>query len=223
MARYDETESRWLLPVFMRADEFDDAMADVIDEFGADVSDHTRWYSVWNHIDDLGEAALDELAGELNILWYDKLAPVESKRDIIKNCKHIQAKLGTKWATEQILSIYYSGDTKITEWFDYERTRGDPNHFVIETEYTPMTAEETRRFLGILNKIKRKSAILDKVFAVINMYADAEAGAWLQSVRTDEIDAIDTGTYKVIIIDTEWRGHAYLQSRRIDDMQARRD
>ena len=38
MGRYDETEFRWLLPVFMRADAFDDAMADVCDEYGADVS-----------------------------------------------------------------------------------------------------------------------------------------------------------------------------------------
>ena len=223
MARYDETESRWLLPVFMRSDDFDDAMADVVDEFGADVSEATRWYSVWNHIDDLGEVALDELASELNILWYDKCASVESKRDIIKNCKHIQAKLGTKWATEQILSIYYTGDTKITEWYEYERTRGDPNHFIIETEYTPTTAAETRRFLAILNKIKRKSAILDKVYAVINIDADAEAGAWMQGVRTDEMQAIQSPTFKVVIMHAEWRGRGHMQTTRIDDMQARRD
>jgi len=223
MARYDEIESRWLLPVFMRADALDDAMASFIDEFGEDMFDLTRPYSTWDALDDMDEQDIDALADELNILWYDPLASLESKRDIVRNCKHIQAKLGTKWATEQILNIYYSGDTKITEWFEYERTRGDPNHFIIETEYTPTTSAETLRFMEILYKIKRKSAILDKVYAVNNMDADAEAGAWMQEVRTDDMVAIEPDTFEVVIMRTEWRGHGHLQTRRVDVMNARRD
>lgn len=223
MARYDEMKSRWLLPVIMRSDAFDDGMAGVVDEFGADVSKLTRPYSVWDAIDILSEPQIDALAEELNILWYDPLASLESKRDIVKNCKHIQAKLGTKWATEQILNIYFSGDTKITEWFGYERTRGDPNHFIIETEYTARTAAETIRFMLILNKIKRKSAILDKVYAVMSQSAAVEAGAWMQHVRTDDMEAAEPDTFAVIIMRTDWRGHAYLQDRRIEDIEARRD
>ena len=189
MARYDEMESRWLLPAFMRADPVDDALADVLDTFGADVSEATRIYSVWNHIDDLDDGDLDALADELNILWYDRLAPTEAKRNIIKNCKHIQAKLGTKWATEQILRIYYSGDTKITEWFDYEGAHGDPNHFTIETDYTPETGVETSRFMEILNHVKRKSAILDKVIAVVGGEATIETVAWSQERRDERVEA----------------------------------
>ena len=72
MARYDEMKSRWMLPEMMRADAFDDAISGVVDEFGADVSATTRDFSVWNAIDDMDEAAIDALAEELNILWYDK-------------------------------------------------------------------------------------------------------------------------------------------------------
>ena len=79
MARYDEIESRWLLPVFMRADAFDDAVADVVDEFGADMSAGTRSFSVWDVIDLMDDAAIDALADELNILWYDKQASLASK------------------------------------------------------------------------------------------------------------------------------------------------
>lgn len=211
MARYDEMQSCWLLPVIMRAEAFNDGVADVVDMFGADVSEMTRDYSVWNAIDRMNEAQIDALADELNILWYDKLASLESKRGVVKNCKHIQAKLGTKWALEEILNLYYSGDTVVTEWFDYPRVRGDPNHFTIETEYTARTDAETRRFMTILNKVKRKSAILDKVYAVISSNATVEAGAWLHSFREDDADVTDAGTYAVIISNTEWRGHAYLQ------------
>lgn len=222
MGRYDDTEFRWLLPVFMRADAFDDAMADVCDEYGADVSDATRAYSVWDAIDELGDDEVDELAEELNILWYDKLASLDAKRNIVKNCKHIQQKLGTKWALEEVLELYYSGETKVTEWFDYERTRGDPNHFMIETEYTPQTSAETQRFMSILNKIKRKSAILDRIYAVIGSSATVEVGAWMQGVRTEEMQAAEPDTFAVVISGTDWRGHAHMQSRRTDEMQARR-
>lgn len=222
MGRYDETGSRWLLPQFMRADEFDDGVADIVDEFGADMSAKTRTYSVWDALDIMPEPAIDALAEELNILWYDKLASLESKRDIVRNCKHIQAKLGTKWATEEILKIYFSGATKITEWFAYERTRGDPNHFAIETEYTARTAAETIRFMTILNKVKRKSAILDKVYAVISTAASVEAGAWLQHIRAEDTEAARSESFQVVILQTVWRGKTHLQELRVEETEARR-
>lgn len=221
MGRYEETEFRWLLPTFMRADLFDDAMADVIDTYGEDVCNATRDYSVWNRIDTMSEAQVDALAEELNILWYDKLAPIEAKRGIVKECKHIQAKLGTKWALERILNLYYSADTIVTEWFDYPRARGEPNHFIIETEYTARTDAETRRFMSILNKVKRKSAILDKVYAVISSTATPQACAWAHHVRREENNVIDDGTFAVVVIKTEWRGHAYMQDRRVEEIEVR--
>ena len=222
MARYDEMESRWLLPTFMRSDAFDDAMAAIVDELGGDASGSTRAYSVWDAIDDLDEDAIDALADELNILWYDRLATLESKRNVVKNCKRIQAKLGTKWALEEVLNLYYSGNTVVTEWFDYARARGEPNHFMIETEYTASTDAETRRFMSILNKIKRKSAVLDRVYAVISSTATPQACAWAHHVRREENDVIDDGSYAVEVIHTEWRGHAYLQGRRVEEIGVRR-
>jgi hypothetical protein len=65
--------------------------------------------------------------------------------------------------------------------------------------------------MAILNKVKRKSAILDKVYAVISSSATVEAGALMQDYRLGEVDAIDDGTYAVVVTRTDWRGHAYLQ------------
>ena len=66
--RYDDIESLWLLPEFMRSDAFDAEMSAIVDDFGADVSAATRTYSVWDSNDVLGEATLDALAEELNII-----------------------------------------------------------------------------------------------------------------------------------------------------------
>ena len=189
MARYDEMKSRWLLPMLMRADAFDDAMAGVVDAFGSDASASTRNFSVWDAIDDMGEAAIDALAEELNILWYDKTAGLEAKRNAIRNCKRIQAKLGTKWATEEVLKVYFTNDTQIVEWFDYADEEGEPNHFKIVTDADVDTEEEAARFLAVLNKVKRKSAILDKIVGVVSAETEQETQAWVQTLRVRRIEA----------------------------------
>lgn len=182
--RYDETESAWLLPEFMRADAFDAEMSNIVDEFGADVSAATRAYGVWDSIDALDEATLDALADELNILWYDKAAGVEAKRGVIKNSKRIQAKLGTKGALEEILNIYFAGNAVITEWFDYG---GEPNHFMVEAESFSRGDEEAEKFLAVLSGVKRKSAVLDGVIATIGSESTVRASAWAHERRIDEM------------------------------------
>ena len=186
MGRYDEIESRWLLPVFMRADSFDDAMADVVDVYGEDMFEATRRYSTWNYIDYMDEAAIDAVADELNIIWYDKTASLDVKRGIVKNCKKVQAKLGTKWALEEIMGTFFPGLTIVVEWFEYD---GEPNHFRIETEYADSVGEGAAKFLEVINKVKRKSAILDKVIAVISSEATTETVAWSQERRDERVEA----------------------------------
>ena len=189
--RYDDIESLWLLPEFMRSDAFDAEMSKIVDDFGADVSAATRTYSVWDSIDVLGEATLDALAEELNIIWYDKTADVEAKRSVVKNSKRIQAKLGTPGGLVEILKIYFSGDVAVTEWFDYEDETGigEPNHFRVEAEYLSGTAENVDRFLAVMSQVKRKSAILDKVLAVVRSECWSRASAWLESVHIDTMTA----------------------------------
>ena len=187
--RYDETESLWLLPAFMRADAFDAEMSEIVDEFGRDVSAATRTYSVWDAIDKLDGPALDALAEELNIIWYDKTASLAARRGVVKNCKRIQAKLGTKWALEEILGIYFTGGAIVTEWFDYPEGPGDPNHFRVEAEYLSGTADDTARFLAVLSQVKRKSAILDGVIAVIGGNCVCQPYIWPQGRRVDHINA----------------------------------
>ena len=188
MARYDEMKFKWVLPVSLRSDAFDAAMAAIVDKFGADASEKTRGYSVWNAIDDLDSDTIDALAEELNILWYDKTASIEARRGVVKNCKRIQPKLGTKWALEKIMEIYFSGGAYVTEWFDYDEI-GDPNHFTVEAEALTGTVQESKRFLEILSKVKRKSAILDKVIGVIRAEGTPDMAIWPQDRITVHTEA----------------------------------
>lgn len=189
MGRYEETESRWLLPAFMRADGVDDAMSDVVDEFGAGVYEVTRTFSVWDSIDEMDESAIDALAEELNIIWYDKRASVESKRNVVKKSKHLQAKLGTKWSMEQILEFYFPGNTRVSEWFEYTTEGGEPGHFRIETEIFDEIDEEYARFLEILSQVKRQSAVFDGLVAVYAAESNVSAGAIVQDYRVVTMEA----------------------------------
>ena len=189
MERYDEVEARQLLPVFMRADDFDTALSKVVDMFGADASAVSRGYSVWDFVRYMDSDGLDALAAEMSIEYYDRTASVEAKRDIILSARKVQAKLGTKWALQKVLDIYFTSATRVVEWFDYDEGEGQPNHFRVETEYTPKTAAESARFLKVLNAIKRKSAILDKIEAVIENNSTARAAVWLHDAATIHMTA----------------------------------
>ena len=60
--------------------------------------------TTWDRIDELTEDELDDLAWELNILWYDKAAGIDAKREIVKSSDEVYRHLGTKWAVESVIS-----------------------------------------------------------------------------------------------------------------------
>lgn len=184
---FRNSQSRWLLPALLRRDAFDVALADEVDAFGADAWALMEGYSTWDRIGQMGEAELDALAAEMNILYYDPLADVDAKREVVRQSRLIQAKLGTKWALEEILKIYFDAGAAVTEWFDYE-TQGEPNHFRIETDFTADTPAETARFLGVVSQVKRKSAVLDGIVAVTRADTAAQAAAYVQESATETME-----------------------------------
>ena len=113
-----------LLPEFMRGDTAVIGLAAGIDAIIPPLSKSIENLSTWDHIDNLSEDELDSLAWELNILWYDKAASIDAKREVIKNSDMVYKHLGTKWAVENVINSYF-GEGYIREWFEYE---GEPGH-----------------------------------------------------------------------------------------------
>lgn len=148
-----------LLPKFMQEDNFNIGLANGIDDFVKKIEATIKTFSVWDHIDDLTEEELDELAWELNIEWYRKSADIETKRKVIKDSDHVHSKLGTKWAVETTIKTYF-GDGYIQEWFEYE---GTPGHFKVFSSNPTVTNENLQEFLEVLRKVKRASSHLDGI------------------------------------------------------------
>ena len=73
---------------------------------------------IYARIDELDEAALDVLAHDLHVDWYDFNYPIEVKRATIRDSIKIHRRLGTKYAVETALGNVFPG-TKVEEWFQY--------------------------------------------------------------------------------------------------------
>lgn len=117
-------------------------------------------------VDNLPEEILDILAVDLHVDWYDSEADIEVKRNLIKNSDKVHMYLGTPYAVEQLMEDYF-GDGTVEEWYEYE---GDPGHFRVTTSNPTVTGDLATQFTATLNKVKRKSAILDQI--IVSMSAE---------------------------------------------------
>lgn len=162
-----------LLPQFMRDDDAVKGLAAGVNQIVRDLVGSVDALSTWDHIDELSETELDELAWELNIQWYDTSANMEVKRDLIKNSDKVFQKLGTKWAVENIIASYF-GEGHIEEWFEYG---GEPGHFRVLSPNPAINDESLVEFLNVLSKVKRASAKLDGIIITLSAQVNMFAGA----------------------------------------------
>lgn len=148
-----------LLPEFMRGERANRGLAAGANIVLRDVAAKAKLLTVWDKIDSMTDEQLDELAWELNIEWYKSTADTQTKRAIIKSSDKVHAKLGTKWAVEQIITDYF-GSGAVREWWEYG---GEPYHFKVFSTNPGLVNEHHDEFLAMLEVVKRKSAWLDAV------------------------------------------------------------
>lgn len=170
-----------LLPQFMQNDDAVKGLANAIDKIVPDIADSIRKLSTWDHIDELSHAELDDLAWELNILWYDTTATIDVKRALIKDSDKVYAHLGTKWAVENVIKTYF-GDGRIEEWFEYG---GEPGHFQVLSSNPSINNERLTEFLNLLSKIKRASAKLDSIILTLDAELVLSTGVALHEISSE--------------------------------------
>lgn len=174
-----------LLPAFLREDLAVQGLARGVDGIVPDLAASVQRLTTWDKIDELSESELDALAWELNIMWYDKGASMEAKREVVKNSDKVYRRLGTKWAVENVVQTYF-GEGYLREWFEYN---GAPGYFRVYSTNPTITNERLTEFLNILNKVKRHSSKLDGIFITLTGQMRLAAGMALQETATE--------TYKI--------------------------
>jgi len=120
-----------LLPEFMREDAAVKALAEAVESTVLIPAVRVKTARVWDQIDRLNDAQLDELAYELDVDWYSADLPIESKRAIIKSSDKVYSKRGTKWAIEQIIKDVFGGGY-VTEG---NKNNCEPLYFRVKTSY----------------------------------------------------------------------------------------
>lgn len=157
--KIEDPQTIKLIPHFMRADSADQAIAQAIDTIIKVPGAKVKTLRVWDQIDRLDDAMLDELAWELDVDWYEDTMPIDVKRETIKTAQLIKEHRGTKWAVEQV-AINSFGDATVLEWYEYG---GRPYHFKVSTSYPLDTQALIDKFRKQVNYAKRASAIFDEV------------------------------------------------------------
>lgn len=170
-----------LLPAFMREDLAVIGLSHGVGLIVPELSNSIQRLTTWDHIDKLTEDELDALAWELNILWYDKGANLDTKRDLVKNSDKVYRRLGTKWAVENVIQSYF-GDGYIREWFEYE---GEPGYFRVYSTNPTLTNERLVEFLNILSKVKRYSSKLEGIYITLTGEMPLAAGVGVREVSHD--------------------------------------
>jgi len=157
--RLSETDLMKLIPVFMKNDRAVQALVNGINPLIRAIAANIKKLRIWDQIDELSEAELDQLAWELDVDWYNYKADIATKRTIIKQSDLIHAKRGTKWAVEQLIKAYF-GDGEVREWFEYG---GEPYHFKVITSNPGVTQELAAQFKRAIDSSSNIRSWLDTI------------------------------------------------------------
>ena len=137
-----------LLPEFMRDDEAVKGLAAAVNELIRVPAQKVKTARVWDQIDELDDAQLDELAYELDIDWYSSGLPLQTKRAIIKISDLVHSRRGTRWAVVELISAYFSTGY-IWEWHETGYLNPRPFHFSVLTTDRQVTDDTIQEFMDI--------------------------------------------------------------------------
>lgn len=152
-----------LVPEFMRNDEAVKGLAAAVNKLIREPGQKVKTVRVWDQIDELDDAQLDELAYELDIDWYSSSLPLENKRAVIKISDLVHSRRGTKWAVEELISAYISPGF-VEEWYEDGYVNPKPFHFSVYTSHRHVTDTMLQEFKAIAKVAMSVRSCLDGVY-----------------------------------------------------------
>jgi phage tail P2-like protein len=144
---------------YMKQDRTTIAMCAALTPQLQQIAQETKLALLYSRIDTLPEMILDELAWQMKLDWYDTMADLEIKKQLVKTAPIIKACLGTPFAVEEVIKIYF-GDGYTQEWYEYG---GEPFMFKVITTNSAVTGDLADQFIKVLNAVKRNSAHLEEI------------------------------------------------------------
>jgi phage tail P2-like protein len=151
---------RGVIPSSIAGDPQIQAMIEALDPELRSVSLDTREALIYSRIDELPEDAIDLLAWQFHVDFYEPVGlPLEVKRGLVKTAILVHKRKGTKWAVEELCGIVF-GDTRVRPWFEYG---GEPYHFNISVDTTLPDQDAWEKFFLALDVTKSVRDWLDAI------------------------------------------------------------
>lgn len=114
---------------------------------------------IYARVDKLPEEALDILAKDFKVDWYDFEGTLQEKRKTVGECMAVHSFKGTKFAVETVLKSIY-GRVRVREWFEYG---GEPFHFSVDITGGGGDEEKRAKTLEKIRYYKNLRSVLDNV------------------------------------------------------------
>lgn len=164
------------LPRVLKDDKSFAAYAAVIAKQLRAVIEDIDLVTIYWRIDTLPEAALDILAYDFKVDWWDYGYSLEQKRQTLKDSFLVHKHLGTKFAVQKAISAIYPGTT-VEEWFEYG---GNPYTFRLTIDATDLSVDTERhkRVLELADYYKNLRSHLERIkYTLSPAPAEAYCGA----------------------------------------------
>ena len=154
------------LPSVLAEDENLSGLARTVAEQFDALIRNTERASILINIDELPEAALDILARDFRVDWYDSNASPERKCQQIRTAFDVHRHKGTKAAVETAVSAIAPG-AAVEEWFEYD---GEPYCFRIsmETDGHDLNITAQRRLVRNVQYYKNARSRLESIHYRLN-------------------------------------------------------
>lgn len=128
---------------------------------------------IYPAIEKLSEEALDALAYDFNVSWYDYEGTLSEKRKTILECMNVHQYKGTKYAVETALRSVYD-TVRVTEWFEYG---GEPYHFKVIIYDSSNDKEKRARIMAKVQYYKNLRSVLEETVFEIGISSDIAVNA----------------------------------------------
>lgn len=152
-----ESELRSILPNYLKTDVKAQAFCYAVDRQIQKILDICLKLGIWSDINNVDAGLIDYLANELRTQYYDIELSESIKRQLVSNTMIWYQKAGTVKAVEELITAVL-GAGEIMEWYQYN---GQPHHYKVRSPNIAINEDNIHEFNNMVEKIKRKTAVLD--------------------------------------------------------------